>query len=132
MNRAVLRPTFATLRSALDPVAVLLSEADAACNSVEPVSGHVVSLLVRQAMGEVYETLDDLMGLGFSSDSICFAVNETMISILGESNRTIDQATTADRLVAVREVARRVERAGVRRYGLKWRDRVRPGELRVR
>ena len=131
MNRATLRPTFSTLRSNLDPVAVLVSEAESSPTHFDPLSGEVVSFLVRQARSEVVETLNDLLGLGFSDESICEAVNARMASILGETGRKIGQATTADWLVAVRAVARRVERAGVRRYGLRWRDRVRPGDLRL-
>lgn len=132
MNRATLRPTFATLRSNLDPVAVLVSEAEAEAVEVDPLSGEVVSFLVRLARSEVFETLDDLLGLGFSSDAICDAVNARISEVLAETDREPESATTADRLVAVRAVARRVERAGVRRYGLRWRDRVKAGDLLLR
>lgn len=122
MNRTIPTPTFATLRSSLDPIAVLVAEAESEADGTE-------SILVRAALSEILATLDDLLSLGFPADRIEQVVEREIRENLSAVGRPLDAITTADRLVAVRGVARRVERFGVRLHGSKWRERVQDGVL---
>lgn len=114
---------FATLRSMIDPESVDRSQR-------EQDSMGTVSLLVLRAKGEIDETLRDLLSLGISANKIRALVNRELLHRVREHQRGVDEISVSDQLAAVREVARRVERTGLRLHGSKWRDRVRPGDFR--
>lgn len=124
MSRRVPTSAFETLRSKLDPESVADSER-------EQNSTGTVSLLVLRANEEIHSTLADFVGLGISGHKIAALVNRELLHQIRETGRGVEQISTSDRLVAIRRVARRIERAGLRRYGSKWKDRARPGDFQL-
>lgn len=124
MKQTVPTSAFATLRSSLDPVAVMVSEA-------EQDRDGTASLLVHRAKSEVLETIADLLALGLSTDRVSQLASRELLDAMLDERRGIESITIADRLVALRCVARRIERAGLRRYGSRWRDKARPSDFRL-
>lgn len=124
MKQTVPTSAFATLRSSLDPVAVLLSEA-------EQEEHGPASLLVRRAESEVLETIADLLALGLSTDRVSDLATRELLDAMLDERRGMESITIADRLVALRGVARRIERAGLRLYGSRWRDKAQPSDFQL-
>jgi len=107
-------PTFATLRSRLDPGDVDRAARDHA-------SDEVISLLVEHALGEVLATLDDLLSIGLTPSEIETALDAAVESLDLDDSEPLSMA---DRLRAIRFVAARIERRGLLAGGSRWRDRV--------
>jgi hypothetical protein len=114
-------PIFTTLRSTISTAKLMRLGRDGA-------SEQVVEKVVERALGELVATLDDLLGLGFSVDEI--EAGLVWASDVLRLDTTGGGLSVADRLLAFRLLASRVERRGLRLYGRRWSDRVFPRDLR--